>query len=197
MTRRMLPGIETAVAAKPYGGRGEVYRHLRSNYEAIRQAIEQYDPSWQVIADILCDAGVVGQRGLPPTARAVGKVWKRVCRDVLAEFHNHQMGLSKPVGRRRLQPGWVPSGYWPATSETAKAPAGVSGAVPASAYVPKARVTTASDPDAQRSASGKWLGVPRDEPSTAPPGSVQSVREEANLRSGLMRDGTFAWDRKS
>lgn len=111
MTRRTLPGLAPAILATPFGGRGEVYRYLRANYEDLRQLLQTHDPSWTVVAQVLAAAGVRGQRGESPTGKSVPKVWARVVRDVRSAVERNNMGLP-PLGRRPKVPNnWKPSGY--------------------------------------------------------------------------------------
>jgi hypothetical protein len=199
----LLPVLKQAVQAKPYRGRGEVYRYLRQHHKEITDLLREFDPSWKVVADALVEAGAVGSRGAIPNAKAVPKVWARVCRDVVEELRHAASGLPKRPARQRPPVGWVPpalraaapaSGVRSSPSVTTS-PGEVVPPPGPLFFGPTLKPPYVEQPD-DRNAQGVWLGRPDDEPSKAAPGSVEAIREIMNLRSGLMRDGSSIWGRK-
>ncbi len=179
MTNETINEILQATKARPYGGRGAVYRELRANYHKLAACLKETEPAWEVIAAAMARTGVVGARGNPPSRKSLPKVWSRVCRDVAAEEALRLTGVPRaPVRRRNTAPaGWRP----PAFAQTSTLSQQPSPAPDGAATGPG----LAASPQ-----KTSWLGRPENEPSTAPPGSIQAARERANLRSGLMRDGT-------
>ena len=179
MTDETINEILRATKARPYGGRGAVYRELRANYHKLAACLKETEPAWEVIAAAMARTGVVGAKGNPPSRKSLPKVWSRVCRDVAAEEALRLTGVPRaPARRRNTAPaGWRPPAFAQASvppQQPSPAPDGAA-AGPGLAASPKETL---------------WLGRPENEPSTAPPGSIQAARERANLRSGLMRDGT-------
>lgn len=179
MTDETIDEILRATKARPYGGRGAVYRELRANYHKLAACLKETEPAWEVIAAAMARTGVVGAKGNPPSRKSLPKVWGRVCRDVAAEEALRLTGAPRAPARRR---NTAPAGWRPPAFAQANAPSQQQAPAPDGA-----------DAGAGPAASPKkapWPGRPEDEPSTAPPGSIQAARERANLRSGLMRDGT-------
>ncbi|MEK8121592.1 hypothetical protein WOB59_00280 [Methylocystis sp. IM4] len=68
-----------------YGGRGEIYRWLRTHYDFVDDWRKGLSPTWDTIAAQICKAGVVNRNGKKPAGRLVRRIWQRVCRDVTVE----------------------------------------------------------------------------------------------------------------
>jgi hypothetical protein len=65
--------------------RGEVYRWLRKNHEAVKEWLVRSEPAWAAVAARIASEGVIGTKGAPRTGNAARRVWQRVCRDIAAE----------------------------------------------------------------------------------------------------------------
>lgn len=200
----LLPVLKQAVQAKPYRGRGEVYRYLRAHHKEVTDLLREFDPSWQVVADALVEAGAVGSRGAIPNAKAVPKVWARVCRDVVEEMRHAASGLPKRPARQRPPVGWVPPAMRGSTASPAVAPSQSVTTSPGEVAPPSGSLFPGStlkppyvEQPGDRNAQGFWIGRPQDEPSKAVGGSIEAARERLNLLSGLMRDGSSIWARKT
>lgn len=67
-----------------HGGRTEAYAWLRVRFEKLSPRFRNR-PGWRGIAEELAAGGIKGGNGRPLTARAVMRIWPRVCQDVAAE----------------------------------------------------------------------------------------------------------------
>jgi len=89
---------------RPYRGRGDVYSWLRTHHERVAELVPTW--SWSdLVVEMLRD-GLQGRGGVAPTAKAVTKVWQRVCRDVASEAASELPKPSKPPSR--MSPDWRP-----------------------------------------------------------------------------------------
>jgi len=184
MSDETINEILRATKARPYGGRGAVYRELRANYHKLAACLKETEPAWEVIAAAMARTGIVGAKGNPPNRKSLPKVWSRVCRDVVAEEVLRLTGVPRIPARLR---NTAPAGWRP--------PAFAQAGAPFQQPSPAPDDTAASAGPATPPKKTPWLGRPEDEPSTAPPGSIEATREKLNLRSGLMRDGTPVYER--
>ncbi len=203
MTDKTINEILRATKARPYGGRGAVYRELRANYHKLAACLKETEPAWEVIAAAMARTGVVGAKGNPPNRKSLPKVWGRVCRDVAAEEALRLTGVPRvPAKRRNTAPaGWRPPAF-AQVSQVSAPPASGSGRQgdqpTAPCAAPLSQQQPAPSPNRIAAAAGPvvsptrtpWRGRPEDEPSTAVPGTVEAIREMLNLRSGRRRDGT-------
>jgi hypothetical protein len=82
MTKKQRGDLLKAMREGAYGGRSDVYRWLRKNFEAVSQGMAEHRPSWDVVAAQMARDGVMGARGKPPYGHSVRRVWQRVRRDV-------------------------------------------------------------------------------------------------------------------
>jgi len=67
-----------------HGGRTEAYAWLRVRFEKLSPRLRN-KPGWRGIAEDMVAAGIKGGNGKPLTARAIMRIWPRVCQDVAAE----------------------------------------------------------------------------------------------------------------
>jgi hypothetical protein len=65
-----------------YRGRGDIYAWLRTHCHTVAERLAADQTSWVFIAEEMIRHGVSGRSGEAPTANAVLRVWKRVCRDM-------------------------------------------------------------------------------------------------------------------
>jgi hypothetical protein len=65
----------------PHNSREAVYCWLWDNHAELTRLLTEWRPTWETIAVIMTEDGILGARGAPPTGNAVRRVWKRVCRD--------------------------------------------------------------------------------------------------------------------
>lgn len=199
MTDKTINEILRATKARPYGGRGAVYRELRANYHKLAACLKETEPAWEVIAAAMARTGIVGAKGTPPNRKSLPKVWNRVCRDVAAEEALRLTGVPRaPARRRNTAPaGWRPPAFAQAGAPPASGGERQGSQSAALCAAPLSQQQPVPSPDGVAVAGlvaspqkEPWRGRPEDEPSTAAPGSVQAVRELLNLRSGRRRDGT-------
>ena len=66
------------------GGRTEAYAWLRVRFETLSPRLRNR-PGWRGVAEEMATGGIKGGNGKPLTARAVMRIWPRVCQDVAAE----------------------------------------------------------------------------------------------------------------
>ncbi len=92
---------------RSYRGKGRVYSWLRARHADIAALIDRGEVTWSALAARLAAAGVLGRSGALPTANAMIRVFKRVCRDV-AEAEARAAAV--PVRRHpsRMSPNWRP-----------------------------------------------------------------------------------------
>jgi hypothetical protein len=82
----------------PFNFREPVFCWLWANHAEVLNLRTRWDGlTWESIASIMREDGVLGHHGQPPTANAVRRVWGRVCREIEAR----DAGLPRPDGRRR------------------------------------------------------------------------------------------------
>jgi len=67
-----------------HGGRTEAYAWLRVRFEKLSPRLWNR-PGWRGIAEDMAAGGIKGGNGKPLTARAIMRIWPRVCQDVAAE----------------------------------------------------------------------------------------------------------------
>jgi len=67
-----------------HGGRTEAYAWLRVRFEKLSPRLRNR-PGWRGIAEDMATGGIKGGNGKPLTARAIMRIWPRVCQDVAAE----------------------------------------------------------------------------------------------------------------
>jgi hypothetical protein len=105
---------------RSYRGKGRVYSWLRARHTDIAALIDRGELTWSALAARLATAGVLGRSGALPTANAMIRVFKRVCRDVVAEAEAR--AAAGPVRKHpsRMSPNWRPpvmpqaaAGLWP------------------------------------------------------------------------------------
>ena len=73
------------LADYPHSYREEVFCWLWDNHDELVELRRRWMTSWNTIALIMIEDGVKGHNGVTPTADAVRKVWKRVCREIEEE----------------------------------------------------------------------------------------------------------------
>jgi hypothetical protein len=77
------------VTGWPFNCREPVFCWLWANHIEITELRRRLDgPTWEGIATIMREDGVVGHHGLPPKGNSVRRVWGRVCRKVEARGPN-------------------------------------------------------------------------------------------------------------
>jgi len=81
----MVGGVGFEEQGNCFRRRGDVYRWLRKNHEAVKEWLVKSEPSWDVIASRMASEGVIGSKGALPTGNAARRVWQRVCRDLTVE----------------------------------------------------------------------------------------------------------------
>jgi len=67
-----------------HGGRTEAYAWLRVRFEKLSPRLRNR-PGWRGIAEDMAGGGIKGGNDKPLTARAIMRIWPRVCQDVAAE----------------------------------------------------------------------------------------------------------------
>lgn len=133
MVKRSGDDLTEAFRRHPIGGHGAVYRWLRDHRAEVAQALVREKLAWHSVAAEIAAAGVLGARGEPPTGNAVRRVWKRLCRDLVAEEARVAGGVS---GQRTA-----------ATRAPSAAP-GSPNPIPATAPAPTLRPSSAESPPA-------------------------------------------------
>ncbi len=68
----------------PHNSRQAVFCWLWDNHTELSEMLVKWQPGWRMIAAIMEEDGVLGAKGAPPTANAVRRVWKRVCKEIEA-----------------------------------------------------------------------------------------------------------------
>lgn len=69
----------------PFNCREPVFCWLWANHAEVTELRRRLDgPTWEGLATILREDGVVGHHGLPPNGNSVRRVWGRVCRKIEA-----------------------------------------------------------------------------------------------------------------
>lgn len=81
MSDEVITKVVDAMRAKPRKGKGAVYRWLWAHHGELVKAFAETGAGWDAVSSAMCDAGVVGSRGRPPTRKSLPKVWARVIRD--------------------------------------------------------------------------------------------------------------------
>jgi hypothetical protein len=74
-----------ALGTYPHNRRTPLFCWLWDNHEEVTQMRRRWLVTWDGIATIIAEDGIKGRHGNDPTADAVRKVWKRVCRDIEAK----------------------------------------------------------------------------------------------------------------
>ena len=76
-TRRLV-----AALSDPCNWRKPVYAWLLANHDRVLVARTSWDGlSWEAIAQVMTEDGILGSRGELPNANSVRRVWDRVVRD--------------------------------------------------------------------------------------------------------------------
>jgi hypothetical protein len=110
--RKVLAGLE----AKPYGGRSDLYRWLRTNHRRLSRKMARLQATWAVLAEEVASVGVKNTKGQPPSVDSVRRIWATVCRDLEAEA-GAKAKAARTVGRKmpsRISPEWRPAVVPPA-----------------------------------------------------------------------------------
>ena len=74
------------LAARAIDGRSQLYRWTREHYAELASARASYRPvpTWQAVAGLAAEAGLLDSTGKPPSAAAMRKVFARVEKDISA-----------------------------------------------------------------------------------------------------------------
>jgi hypothetical protein len=101
---------------RTYRGKGGVYSWLRARHAEVTVLMARGEATWGVLAARLAGSGVLGRSGTRPTANAMIRVWKRVCRDAEAE---EARSAAKIVRKHpsRMSPNWRPQVAPPAVAD--------------------------------------------------------------------------------
>ena len=100
MADRVLQQVTAAARRTAHGRRSDAYRWLRRQHASVAKLMAEHAPPMRALADEMAAAGIAGGRGRPLTAKAVARIWARVCRDVASA------GAAKPS--RSGPAGWTP-----------------------------------------------------------------------------------------
>ena len=90
-TDTTLHRVMTRPRTSGQGGRTEAYVWLRVRFEKLSPRL-QNSPGWRGVAEDMAAGGIKGGNGKPLTARAVMRIWPRVCQDVAADGMVHEGG---------------------------------------------------------------------------------------------------------
>lgn len=82
MADRVLQHVKAAARRTAHVRRSDAYRWLRRRHASVARLMAEHAPPMRAIADEMAAAGIGGGRGRPLTAKAVARIWARVCRDV-------------------------------------------------------------------------------------------------------------------
>ncbi|MBV8590655.1 MAG: hypothetical protein JO212_11485, partial [Acetobacteraceae bacterium] len=107
MTRDPIDKLFRPRRELTYRGKGGVYSWLRARHAEVAVLMAQGEATWAALAARLAGSGVLGRGGSPPTANAMIRVWKRVCRDAEAE---KAAGAAATIRKHpsRMSPNWRP-----------------------------------------------------------------------------------------
>jgi hypothetical protein len=98
--------IQTSRKVKVYGGRGQLYSWLRSNYEEIEELRVVHRNLWAELALDMVEDGVILATEGRYLRNRVWQIWKRVKRDVAAEA---AAAKPKKVAASHVSPDWRPT----------------------------------------------------------------------------------------
>lgn len=116
-----------------YKGHSPAYRWLREHHARLAPVFASLDPPLGEIAAEMASGGLTGGRGKPLTAKAVMRIWRRVCRDLEADAAAREC-VPERVQPSRLPPTWRPTSIDPPRGSVApRAAPAVSRAPPAAA----------------------------------------------------------------
>lgn len=115
MTDELLDRVLTRSREAAYRRRTPAYRWLRERHERLRPAFDELEPPLREIAAEMARGGIDGGHGKPLTAKALARIWQRVCRDLRAEA----AGKRDP---EKVHPSRLPSTWRPTLAEPPRAP---------------------------------------------------------------------------
>jgi hypothetical protein len=105
------PDILDAITRAGLQRRGTLREWMIANRDAFARKLTVYKPDWQVLAKVFADAGLLDQRGNPPTAEAARKTWQRLNKEAKAGPPPKSARAGRSLSTPPLPPQTLPGGH--------------------------------------------------------------------------------------